>query len=464
MGFEERAAVGVHAGGDQVGDDRTVRSGRIGTLISGDFSMPSRGDWIDGRYLVDDEIGRGGMGVVFRAFDVNLDRLVALKVMRPEVSLEPGTSARFHREARALAALRSEHVVPIHAFGLHGAAPFFVMAFVSGASLASIVRAHTEAGAALPIGRALDILARLAAGLDDVHGAGLVHRDVKPENVIVERDTGRAVLVDFGLVTGEPREQDAFFGDSTSFAGTPGYVAPEVCMGGQATPRSDQYAFACIAFEALTGRAVFEGRGGLLILRHVSAEPPSASSIRPALAPVDGILARGLAKDPRERFASCTELAQAIARALVPPELVVELFPPAPRPCRSPLVPERSVLIGEPDPMGARMTSRAAALVFGPRPTSVVVTDSRPGLLAQAASRPPDLLVVDADAPGLGTDRILPLLDAMHPDHGIRIVAWSTRRDARLDLSRDRGLAIVMKPARFVDLLQVLEVVAGHER
>ena len=122
------------------------------------------------------------------------------------------------------------------------------------------------------------------------------------------------------------------------------------------------------------------------------------------------------------------------------------------------------MLIAEPDPVAARMTSRAAALVFGPRPTRVVVTDNRQGLLTRAASRAPDLLVVDADAPGLGTERVLPLLDAMHPEHAIRVVAWSARRAARLDLTPSRALAVVVKPERFVDFLQVLEVVACRER
>jgi len=149
--------------------------------------------------VVEAQLGKGAMGVVLRVRDIGLDRDVALKLIAPPFIADPSAATRFRREAAALAAIRNEHVVQVYSFGPHEGSFFFAMEYVRGPTLEALMRQHADHGAFVPLHRALTILLQVASGLDAAHHAGIVHRDVKPSNIVIEEHTGRPVLVDFGL-------------------------------------------------------------------------------------------------------------------------------------------------------------------------------------------------------------------------------------------------------------------------
>lgn len=267
---------------------------------------------IDGRYKVLSTLGSGAMGVVHRAEDVFLERQVAIKVIDPMVSTDPVSVERFKKEAQALAQIRHDNVVQVYAFGPHDLSYYFAMEFVEGENLDDLIAAHTARGTTIDLERAIGIVRAIASGLDSVHARKLVHRDVKPSNVVIEAKTGRPVLIDFGLA----RRRSVSNPRMSITAGTPSYMAPEQAMdldGTHTTARADIYALAATTFELLTGRPVFEGRDVFdVLMKHAKAPPPNLSSLRPELAPLDRELVRGLAKDPLARHASAGELAAVI--------------------------------------------------------------------------------------------------------------------------------------------------------
>src|SRR6185437_5702836 len=268
-----------------------------------------------GDYRVEDVLGRGGMGVVYSARHVELGRQVALKVLADQLSSTPEFVGRFQREGRLQASLDHPHAVTVYEAGESEHGLYLAMQLVPGATLAQLIQNRE-----LPSGRALVLLRQVAEALDALHAAGLVHRDVKPQNVLVGDDED-AYLGDFGLMrTGA---------DATStgrLMGTIPYLAPELIRGESATPASDRYAFAAMAFECLTGTAVFPRQSEAAVLAaHTNEPPPSISRRRPELpATLDPVFSRALAKDPAARFASASGLVDAVAAAgigeLGPPE------------------------------------------------------------------------------------------------------------------------------------------------
>lgn len=263
---------------------------------------------VDGRYRITGRLGAGAMGIVYSAEDVLLKRPVALKVIDPSLAGTPNALDRFVREARALARVRHDNVVQIYAFGSHEASLFFAMEYVDGATLATILDEHLASGATIPLGTVLEILARIARGLDAAHAMNIVHRDVKPSNIVIERETGRPVLIDFGLarhVAGASPQS------SLTAAGTPSYMAPEQARNDATliSAQTDVYSLACMAFELLTGHPVFEGEDiHQMVLAHAQDAPRLPSSVRGEYAVFDVVFARGLAKHPRDRHASSGEL------------------------------------------------------------------------------------------------------------------------------------------------------------
>jgi serine/threonine protein kinase len=253
-------------------------------------------------------VGRGGMGVVYEAVDEALDRTVALKLIAPELAAEPGFRERFMTESRIAASLDHPNVVPIYRAGEEDGLLFLAMRFVTGDDLRTLV----ERDGPLQPGRATSVIAQVAAALAAAHSRGLVHRDVKPANVLVTAD-GHCYLTDFGLVkdlaatTGITRTGEVL--------GTLDYVAPERIQGGETGPWTDVYALGCLVFFALTGRVVFPlEEPERKLWAHISEPPPS-----PAVAPaVDAVVARALAKDPRERYESAPALAAALQAAVAP--------------------------------------------------------------------------------------------------------------------------------------------------
>jgi predicted ATPase len=265
-------------------------------------------------YLLEKEIGAGGMAVVFRARDERLDRLVALKLLAPWLAADGEFRRRFLREARAAAAVDDPHIIPVYEAGEAGGVLFLAMRLVSGGDVRGLLRREGP----LPPGRATAIISPVASALDAAHVAGMVHRDVKPANMLIDARPGRpdhVYLADFGL--SKSRSASALTGTGL-YLGTAGYMAPEQIQGGVLDGRADQYALGCAAFELLCGGVPFvRDQDAAVIYAHLSAPPPSAAARRPDLPPgVDEVLARALAKAPGDRYASCGEFAEALRQVL----------------------------------------------------------------------------------------------------------------------------------------------------
>jgi len=269
-----------------------------------------------GPYRLDQVIGRGGMGEVYRAYDTVHERAVAIKLLLESLSADPDYRARFEREARIAAGLREQHIIPIHRFGEIDGRLFIDMRLVDGEDLGKVLARE----GALEPRRAVGILAQLAAALDAAHQANLIHRDIKPANVLLAdhaRGTADAVyLVDFGIA----RDSTAATSLTVTGAavGTPDYMAPERFTAGRIDRRADIYALGCLFYEMLTGSKPFAGgEYPALLYKHLNAEPPKPSAARTGVpAALDAVVARSMAKNPESRFAAAGELAAAAEDAL----------------------------------------------------------------------------------------------------------------------------------------------------
>ena len=265
-------------------------------------------------YELEERIGTGGMAAVFRACDERLNRQVALKILLRSLEADGTFRQRFLRECRAATAIDDPHIVPVFAAGEADGALFIAMRYVPGGDLRALMR---RAGP-LPPPQAAAIVSSVASASDAAHGAGLVHRDVKPSNILVDTRPGRpdhVYLSDFGL----SKEVDsAGLTGSGRFLGSPGYTAPEQIEGHRVDGRADQYSLACTTFELLSGAPVFpRDQITAVIWAHMSMPAPPLTSRQPGLpAAVDAVLAKALAKAPRDRYGSCREFADALRIAL----------------------------------------------------------------------------------------------------------------------------------------------------
>jgi predicted Ser/Thr protein kinase len=296
-----------------------------------------------GRYVIERELGRGGMGAVFVALDEHLGRRVALKIVAPGHAADVGFRVRFEREARIAATLEHPNVVPVYDVGESDGRVFIAMRLIDGHDLASEIR---DRGALAPT-RVARLVTQVCAALDAASRAGLVHRDVKPANVLV---TGRgtnehAYLSDFGVSRDAASESGLTA--TGEWLGTPDYAAPEQIEGGPVDARTDVYAVACMAFHLLTGRVPFSGATPAKIHGHLSLAPPRVSAFDPEISvAVDDVVSRGMAKDWRGRQASAGEFARefgaAITHAAPPAEAVTAATERAPdATVRAPRVPRR---------------------------------------------------------------------------------------------------------------------------
>jgi Protein kinase domain/PEGA domain len=259
-------------------------------------------------YRLLEMLGRGGMGIVFRAHELALDREVALKVLALDPVLSPEAFSRFEREAKLAARLDHPNIVPIFAVGQRHTVAFYTMRLVRGGTLEDMLAGHV----ALGVEHTLDILKDVARALDYAHGQGVIHRDIKPANVLIG-DSGHAMVSDFGIATA--LGADVQPGSGTGIVGSPGYMSPEQWRGEDLDAKADQYALGVVAFEMLTGHRPFESVKVQDLMRlHLTAEVPAASAIRPGLgAHVDGAIRRAMAKRGVERFPSATAFIEALA-------------------------------------------------------------------------------------------------------------------------------------------------------
>jgi hypothetical protein len=264
-------------------------------------------------YRIEELIGQGGMGVVYRAHDLRLKRTVALKLIAPELALDERFRERFSRESELAMSLEHPNVVPIHDAGDVGDRLYLAMRYVEGTDLRSLLRAE----GALDPARALAICSQIAAALQAAHARGLVHRDVKPANVLLD-ESEHAYLADFGL-TRQLDEHRVRAGERRSL-GTPSYLAPEQIEGKAADGRADLYSLGCLFYECLTGCPPFPRDSRLAVAwAHLEEAPPSASDHKPGLpAAIDAVIRKAMAKEPAHRYPTCAAFIAAAEEALTP--------------------------------------------------------------------------------------------------------------------------------------------------
>jgi serine/threonine-protein kinase len=360
---------------------------------------PGPGERLSG-YVIGGVIGRGGMGIVYEAEHVALSRQVALKIVAPELATDLSFRERFLREARLAAALDHPAIIPIYDAGEADGVVYIAMRRVHGSDLGALL----GTGGPMTAERFLQVMRPVAGALDEAHRRRLVHRDVKPQNILVEPPTPdspeHVFLTDFGLTK---RTDDSGGLTKTGvFVGTFRYAAPEQFQGTDLDGRTDQYALACVAQQCLTGSPPFAGdTDSQVMYGHLAAPPPPITAMRPDLPPgVDEVFRRALAKSRDERFPSCAAFVDALEEAIggtsapAPPRTVVAPAPPLPP------APPPAPDFGQVAPLGP---TRVASAPFPP---------PAPG--AVPAAPPP------AWAPPAGPVAGLPA----HPSVGRRRVAW----------------------------------------
>jgi serine/threonine protein kinase len=420
---------------------------------------PASGMAIDGRYVIDRELGRGAMGLVYRAHDKGLDRTVALKVIDPEIARNPQIGALFRREATALARVRSEHVVQVHSFGTHQGAPFFVMEYVEGADLDAIITSYSQRGGVVPIHRAATILRQAASGLAAVHAYGIVHRDVKPSNVLLESGSGRPVLIDFGLAHAATGE------DAGAVIGTPHYMAPEQWTGeSTATPATDVYGFGALAYELLTGAPPFNAETVQDLMRqHTSAPVPRVSDKRASASAFDAVVAKAMAKSPTDRYADAGALVAALDDAIR--GALLQVAPAAFDLNASPSLLEGvalDALVIDDDEGFRAFAERALRIAASGLPLRVRGVSSGEAALALARTGMPDLIVLDFDMPGLNGLETLSYLRAMPNGARARVlvVTGSVEKIGRCQFDVMGVADFVAKPVALRELAKTLGAMA----
>jgi serine/threonine protein kinase len=267
-----------------------------------------------GGYRIDQLISRGGMGVVYRVTNVGLNRIYALKVLAPELAHDVAFRTRFTREMRIAASIRHPNVVAVHYAGEHQGLLFFVMDFVDGTDLREVL---AKTGAIEP-GSAVDLLEQLAGALDAAHGRGLVHRDVKPANVLITIQDGeqRAYLTDFGVA--KRFESFAELTAQGAVIGTVDYMSPEQITGSRIDARTDVYALGCVFFQMLTAKVPYERANSVAkLFAHVHEAPPVPGGDLAELYPTFGtVIDKALAKEPEDRYLSAGDFARAAGGVL----------------------------------------------------------------------------------------------------------------------------------------------------
>ena len=267
-------------------------------------------DALGSQYAVEGEIGRGGMSVVYRARDLRLNRAIAIKVLPPDLALDPAIRARFTREAQTAAQLSHAHIVPIYDVGERDGLAYFVMAMLTGGNLGSLLTYEPR----LPIEEVRRFLREVADALDYAHQRGVIHRDIKPDNILIDRESGRALVTDFGIAWAvEAASRLTVTGIAV---GTPTYMSPEQATGDRALDgRSDIYSLGVVAYQMLTGRVPFSaGNSMALLLKHVTEHPRPILELRPDTPPaMSNAIERALLKSPEDRWPTAASLRDALS-------------------------------------------------------------------------------------------------------------------------------------------------------
>ncbi|NQU43267.1 protein kinase [bacterium] len=323
---------------------------------------------LDGRYEILGVLGSGGMGRVYKARQLNLDRVVAIKVPSEAVLHNEEFLARFIREGQTCAQVSDDHIVQI--YDVHtGEHPYLVMEYVDGMPLNQFLRdQHTT----LFVSDLLDIIGNVCQGLAAAHARGIIHRDIKPGNIAITRETHRVKVMDFGIARVSDQTSLTTAG---SMMGTPYYMAPEQIRGEEVSPATDLYALACVVYHLFTGRLVFEGDVATLIYKHISDEPKPPCEINPMLPPAaNTVILRGLQKNPEDRYASTLEFHRELRKALrsISHLPYSQIFTP-PLPSAPPSQQPTAALTSEAN-KSSRRTMTARATPVRPESASAAVT------------------------------------------------------------------------------------------
>ncbi len=401
---------------------------------------------IDGRYALEGELGRGGMAIVHLARDIGLERRVALKLVEASGPNSAATLKQLRREASLLATIRSEHVVQVYAFGTHERACYFAMEYVDGPNLEAVIAEHTTRGMTVASYRALSILRQIAGGLDRVHARGIVHRDIKPANIVIESDSGRPVLIDFGLSVSLERLSDP---NGAEWGGTPHYISPEqtgLTTPTAMTPRTDIYSLACTAYELITGRVPFDGETPFDVLRqHAQAPPVLPSTFNATFSAFDSVFERALSKNPTERQASASELvddldsarrassdvslrhmavAKPAASGVGTPDDVITIERNTERP---PAAEALRVLVVDDDDAFRKFATHGVRIGLSTRLIALQSVSSGPLAIGLATRRSPQLVLLDYDMPRMNGIETLARLRELPGGSDMRVIVISAR-------------------------------------
>jgi serine/threonine-protein kinase len=349
-----------------------------------------------GHYEIVSELGRGGMGVVYKGYEPALTRYVAIKELSPALAHDTMLVERFLREARSMAALNDPHIIQIYFIGQENNQPFFVMEFVDGESLSGLIKRQGR----LAVGDALKILHQSAQGLATAHDRGVIHRDIKPANLMINQ-RGQVKIADFGIALAN-RDFDSKLTGTGEFVGTPGYLSPEICLGKPVDQRSDIFALGIVLFEMLTGRTPFSDESPLkLMLDVVQSEIPDVRELNTEVDPdVATILTKMVTKDPAERYQSAHELIEDLEKhPLIAQGGPLKLKPAAPSGpaatligMATPVTPGAAMRAPTPPPSVTSPASVAPVAATAPGSTRPGVT--QPSAPAPARSKAPMLIGV----------------------------------------------------------------------
>lgn len=330
-----------------------------------------------GHYDIVAELGRGGMGVVYKGFEASLNRHVAIKMLSESLAGDASVVERFFREARSMAQLNDPHIVQIYLVGEDQGQPFFAMEFVEGESLSQRLKRDRR----LDPPTAARILLQVAQGLATAHDRGVIHRDIKPANLLITQ-RGHVKVADFGIALASSDANQKLTGTG-QFVGTPGYLSPEVCLGKPVDQRSDIFALGIVFFEMLTGETPFKDESPLgMMLEVVQAEIPDVRAVNSAIDPrYSAILRRMVAKDPADRYADCHQLVADLVTLGIHGATPV----PQSQPALGPVV---GTVVNTPTPAEIKQLSPKASVGYGTQP-SLPAIDPLGAAPAAAAAKAP---------------------------------------------------------------------------